>query len=131
MPVQLDSVTVKDQVTAMCLPFFPVLKFILFLLHCYLREGEGQITCLLVHRALDSEDPSTRRPSEILGSQLELCPDGTLPCLPLKGAKCALCEGWPGGGLWQSNIYSPLLLPLLVIPHNFNERIIFPSFLCR
>ena len=34
-----------------------VLEFILFLLHCYLGEGEGQITCLSVHRALDTEDP--------------------------------------------------------------------------
>ena len=34
-----------------------VLEFILFLLHCYFGEGEGPITCLLVHRALDSEDP--------------------------------------------------------------------------
>ena len=24
-------------------------------------------------------------------------------------------------GLWQSNSYFPLLLPLLLIPHNFNE----------
>ena len=56
IPVQLDLVIAKDQVTPGCLPFF-VFWSLLFLLHFYLGEGEGQITCLLVHRALDSEDP--------------------------------------------------------------------------